>query len=1301
MIEFETETGKFLFFCLIFLLIRRYNYKQDMRRYLGFIISLVILFYGLPVLAQAAPHSVDAILVYATESADTSTGNIKYLFRGHTPAIPDNATSTPGHGPISQWNWFSGNPQSPTLNTPGTIGTAAPARGASGGPPFELAAGPKVAFSREGYAVVVYTRFIRSSDDRFCYPGDPGTPKWRSELRWALYSDASSALGIVDQGVIAGSTGLLASELYLAPSVAIDSSGNGLAIWQHVIQDPCSPVTSLETNMHSARWHGASRSWMHLGHIDRSSSATHRGNQLIEYIQPSTAIAFNSVLVPTSTLALSATASTTRQQAVAVWKEFVGVESTICSGTQTFAATFWPSYAIWTGTEWSTSTPALIPDPPDKWKSYLTDGKLDISTDQLGNAVPVWSVARVLDICRGRFADEVWFARHNGTSTSPMTGMWEKTAAIYGSGMSPTIAYEPGDIPLLTSLPDQPATSFFAAGDRTIKRSEYVSRSEFVTGIPWIDQPDTGQNGFNPTNAHLPHFRRLMALQQSQTGLITWFEVAGGSTASGSFEAGSHPDLAARSGSPTVPHAVTTVMHYDAPAPNLAPYVIKKFVRIADKGSTHLVTHIYTRDRLGPITQSHYIKHGDQENPFTVSVRDWGSNLQFNQGETLRDVVAWSKEMYPADNYILELGGHGFGWRGACQDDQDLGLMDLVSLGQGLREGLQDAFDRYAGRFRFSHIIFDACLMATVEVADELQGVADFMLASAEIFSSSAGFGGTGIPWELTPVENVLAFAVNPAALATAIVDSVQLYNQGRGSFKFPPGEFTFSSIKLAQVPALAADINRFAQEIINYVNPGGTGIDVAKRLHVQGELARAIPMRGQPAYRDLFDFATLMSTSSPALPWPETLMSAARDVVSHETSTLTRVWADTEKKDWNNEPGRNFRGLTIWTEHSRPRLLDATSTGVTNSYLSEAYLATAFSRDAPKWHEMLLTIAATPGLKVTLSSPLVPELFVKVTDQVGSSTGEMLDAGLCRWCHSEIPEASCYVRHQATERVQEFFIPNASGTYSWFVDGSLLTSSAPYTLTLQELDDAGFTLQEATSTGSVAPGQTIAGQFTIGPPVPDNDLPTITLLAPADNHQATSTNQISFSYTASDPTSRVRSCQLLLDGAVTQTDTTVTEGATETFTKLLADGAHTWQVACTDSSLEQNVGFSEMRTITVTDLSPPVVTLLQPLQNATIIPTSTITTSVIFSYQVVDSFYEIASCSLLIDEVVKMSQAAVPEGVVQTFSQIVGPGLHTWQVRCTDSSPNVNQGSSAIQTFTVSSRSGGVKQRQLFLKDW
>jgi uncharacterized protein (TIGR03437 family) len=88
--------------------------------------------------------------------------------------------------------------------------------------------------------------------------------------------------------------------------------------------------------------------------------------------------------------------------------------------------------------------------------------------------------------------------------------------------------------------------------------------------------------------------------------------------------------------------------------------------------------------------------------------------------------IAWAKANYPADHYALFLGAHGDGWKSWGPDETSNGTHgpDYLYMGE-LRTALTGQ--------HFDLIGFDACMMAAIEVADQVRDFTDYLVGSEEV----------------------------------------------------------------------------------------------------------------------------------------------------------------------------------------------------------------------------------------------------------------------------------------------------------------------------------------------------------------------------------------------------------------------------------------------------------------------------------------------------------------------------------------------------------------------------------------
>ncbi|MHC4248648.1 MAG: Ig-like domain-containing protein [Planctomycetota bacterium] len=98
------------------------------------------------------------------------------------------------------------------------------------------------------------------------------------------------------------------------------------------------------------------------------------------------------------------------------------------------------------------------------------------------------------------------------------------------------------------------------------------------------------------------------------------------------------------------------------------------------------------------------------------------------------------------------------------------------------------------------------------------------------------------------------------------------------------------------------------------------------------------------------------------------------------------------------------------------------------------------------------------------------------------------------------------------------------------------------------------------------------------GTSIPDRTGPVVSLETP--DNASFPPGLVTLEYNVTDSGGGVSESELYVDGSPVQTDTTVTEGVTQSFTVTLAAGMHTWRVEATDDSTPPNTGTSETRTV-------------------------------------------------------------------------------------------------------------------------
>lgn len=242
-----------------------------------------------------------------------------------------------------------------------------------------------------------------------------------------------------------------------------------------------------------------------------------------------------------------------------------------------------------------------------------------------------------------------------------------------------------------------------------------------------------------------------------------------------------------------------TVLLYSAADNNLETALVKDVAELESVGSSNemnLVAQLDRGDRPSSLSggwdgckRFYLTKDDDRSTINSPALADLGQ-VNMSDPKVLSDFIQWGMKEFPAENYILIMSDHGAGWPGALQD---ISHNDFAST-PSLKDGIMDA-EKKTGQ-KINIIGFDACLMASTEVAHELSNAGDFLVASQNTE------GGDGWPYSKIFSDKVASkmqqalsskLDVDPREVAKAMV------NESEGF----PSISTLAAMDLAKMPEL------------------------------------------------------------------------------------------------------------------------------------------------------------------------------------------------------------------------------------------------------------------------------------------------------------------------------------------------------------------------------------------------------------------------------------------------------------------------------------------------------------------
>ncbi len=238
--------------------------------------------------------------------------------------------------------------------------------------------------------------------------------------------------------------------------------------------------------------------------------------------------------------------------------------------------------------------------------------------------------------------------------------------------------------------------------------------------------------------------------------------------------------------------------------------------------------------------------------------------------ETLADFLAFAKTHYPADRTIVNLWNHGGGTVGGIAYDErhDFDSLDLDEL----YTALDAVYEADAATPPLDIVGFDACLMASVDVADTLTGFGHYMVASEEVVP--------GLGWYYTGFLSALAADPGMSTLQAAAL-ICDTYMQGCTQW-FSEGEATMSAVNLTEVPALVTAVDAYGTELFAAVlNDPGVYTQFAKeaeRIENYGGNTR------EQGFANMADLGHMARETSALMPErAASVLTALADCVEYE----------------------------------------------------------------------------------------------------------------------------------------------------------------------------------------------------------------------------------------------------------------------------------------------------------------------------------------------------------------------------------------------------------------------------------
>ena len=246
-----------------------------------------------------------------------------------------------------------------------------------------------------------------------------------------------------------------------------------------------------------------------------------------------------------------------------------------------------------------------------------------------------------------------------------------------------------------------------------------------------------------------------------------------------------------------------TVLVYSIADTDLEPFMMDDVSEMGSVGSNDDLSIVALVDRAADYSSDPVLEIPNWQGAKLLNIRRGTADIVEEMGDintgdpqVLADFISRGITENPAEHYSLIISDHGASWPGVGGDESsDNDSLSLEEINGAISTGLSRT-----GVEQLDLLGFDACLMATYEVATALAPLAQRMIASQEL---EPGHG-----WDYNSLGVLLTGEpVDVDTLGSAILDGyrTQAKTEGTGT------DITLSLLDLTQMPTLDAAMADFS----------------------------------------------------------------------------------------------------------------------------------------------------------------------------------------------------------------------------------------------------------------------------------------------------------------------------------------------------------------------------------------------------------------------------------------------------------------------------------------------------------
>lgn len=390
---------------------------------------------------------------------------------------------------------------------------------------------------------------------------------------------------------------------------------------------------------------------------------------------------------------------------------------------------------------------------------------------------------------------------------------------------------------------------------------------------------------------------------------------------------------------------------------------ILQLTRIGSNKNINIIIHLDTKVQGGKkITLRYYVEN----NKLILTNFDDANSQKMDSGnpQTVIDCFKWAVKNFPADHYLFDFWNHGTGIidigrprainpstlftfnpsSNLLELDRKVPFLDFISLAscenpkgvcfddstgnyltnQNIAQCLQEVTTNILGGKKIDIIVFDACLMSMLEVANILKPYADYMVSSQEVEL------GTGYDYyrALLPFTQK---ALNPQEFARHIVQAYQ------ETYLPITQDFTQSALQLNCINEVENNISKIAGLLIDALKIQHAG-SIKKTLQ-QTRHKLSCTHFDEPSYIDLYHWLTNVLNAADKFQYND--QRNGRRITAELKTTINQCLGSINKAVISNAIGKNLKnahGISIYFPER---------------YIHNSYHKTTFGKST-RWLEFL-----------------------------------------------------------------------------------------------------------------------------------------------------------------------------------------------------------------------------------------------------------------------------------------------------------------------------------------------------------